>query len=155
MLSLKLYLAKKLARFMSDCRVLLLLTAGSLSRTSSVRPASDPSLSVSSQFLRKTPLNIFETPFEILLIAPSVVSFKHPIDQNIFQKQMWMKKISINEKTQSNFFFNELVTCEPLVFYDTVCHTVSPLWQLLRALIFSSQPAKKLQQYEALSRWLS
>ena len=97
-----LYLAKKLARFMSDCRVLLLLTAGSLSRTSSVRPASDPSLSVSSQFLRKTPLNIFETPFEILLIAPSVVSFKHPIDQNIFQKQMWMKKIGINEKRTRN-----------------------------------------------------
>ena len=67
---------------------------------------------------------------------------------------MWMKKISINEKNQS-IFFKEVVTCEPLVFYDTVCHTVSPLWQLLRALIFSSQPAKKLQQYEALSRGFS
>ena len=31
-----------------------------------------------------------------------MVSFKHPIDQNIFHKQMWMKKISINEKRTCN-----------------------------------------------------
>ena len=58
------------------------------------------------------------------------------------------------KKTQYDLF-KELVTGEPLVFYDTVCHTVSPLWQLLRALILSSQPAKKLQQYEALSEGFS